>query len=130
MSYPAAHSFDNVTYPTLANGTLSQFFSVPAGAVSCVIFPPSGIGAWALQAAPPPDGDKTTVTSQALSYAAQPATDGATIEVTLTALSSGVAMAFDASMFGGGILQISGATGVATVDSLTIKVVWNIVGRP
>lgn len=126
MSYPTAAVFDNVTYPTLANGTLSQMFSVPQGALSCIVFPPNSAGAWAVQAVPPPDSDKVALASQALSFACQPATDGASVEATMTGFTANTAMAFDCSMFGGGILQFSGGSAVATPDSVTFKVVWNI----
>ena len=128
MSYPSAQTFDNVTYPSAASGTTSRFFTVPKGAISCIVFPPNAAGAWNIQAVPPPDGDQVTLAPQALSYAAQPATDGPSIEVTMTAFTANTAIAFDACMFGGGILCFTGASSAA-VDSLTFKVVWNVIGK-
>lgn len=128
MSYPTVRTFDNVTYPSAASGTTSRVFSVPPGAISCTVFPPNAAGAWNIQAVPPPDGDQVALTGQALSFAAQPATDGAAIEVTMTGFTANTAIAFDACMFGGGLLVFTGASS-ATVDSLTFKVAWNVVGK-
>lgn len=128
MSYPTVACFDNVTYPSAASGTTSRIFSVPKGAISCVVFPPNAAGAWNVVCVPPPDGDQTTLSTQALVFAAQPATDGAAIEVTMTAFTANTAIAFDACMFGGGLLAFTGASSAA-VDSLTFKVVWNVVGQ-
>jgi hypothetical protein len=117
--------YDKVTYPSAANGTKSRPFAVPRGAKSAVIFAPATGGNWDIQAVPPPDSDQVTLTSQALSYIAQPTAAGAAILVTLTGFAASSAVAIDAHLLGGGIFMFSSAA-VSTIDSLTFLISWNI----